>query len=266
MNDLLAWTVEAHGGLERWNRIKEIHMRGHMGGLGLLHSAYDDEPIRSAYISVDEPVVRVSDFPEPNQGTDGKFANTLVEIERVNGSKILRLRKDARNAFLRYPQRLRRFFWYDMLDVSYFLGYALWNYFLTPFMFTRPGFEVSEGEGLIRHGSKLRQMIVRFPPNVPTHSPVQSFYINSKGLVNYFTYTVDIVGDFAKAIHYCRWYRDFSGIKVPTRRRVFLRYDHFLRHLRIKQNLATLMWGDLHDIQFVERSPERAATATSAVG
>jgi hypothetical protein len=32
-----------------------------MGGLGLLHSAYDDEPLRIAHITVAEPHVLVED-------------------------------------------------------------------------------------------------------------------------------------------------------------------------------------------------------------
>lgn len=253
MNDLLAWTVEAHGGLERWNRVGEIRMRGHMGGLGLLHSAYDSEPARVAHISVTDPWVSVSDFPEPGQGTVGTFADKLVKIERADGSGIIQQRKDARDYFLFYPQRLKRWFWYDRVDVAYFLGYALWNYLLTPFMFTRPGFEVSEGEPVVVHGSKLRQLIVKFPPGLPSHCPEQSFFINARGLVNYFTYTVDIVGKFVHAVHYCRRYREFSGIKVPTRRRAILRHDHFLRNWRIRKNVATLMWGNLAEVEFIDK-------------
>jgi hypothetical protein len=253
MNDLLAWTVEAHGGMERWERVGKMRMRGQMGGLGLLHSAYDDEPLRTAHISVSEPWVSVEDFPEPNLGTVGTFAGTLVKIERADGSKILRQRKDARNAFLRYPARLRRWFWYDLLDVSYFLGYALWNYMLTPFLFTRPGFEVNEGEPIHYHGRTLRCLKVKFPPEIPTHCGEQSFYINEKGLVSYFDYTVDIVGSWVQAVHYCRSYRDFSGIKVATRRRVILRHDHLFRNWRIRKNVATIMWGNLYEIEFLDK-------------
>ena len=253
MNDLLAWTVEAHGGLERWDRAGEIRLRGQMGGLGLWHSDYDSEPVRIVQMSIAKPLVWLGGYPEPGQGTDGVFADNLVKIERTDGSRILRQRKDPRDYFLQYPPRLRRWFWYDLLDITYFLGYALWNYMLAPFMFTRPGFEVSEGEPVIVHGSKLRQLIVKFPPDIPTHCPVQYFFINSKGLVNYFTYTVDIVGKFVEAVHYCRSYREFGGIMVPTRRRVVLRYDHFLRRWRIRRNVATLMWGNLLEIEFIDK-------------
>jgi hypothetical protein len=253
MNDLLAWTVESHGGLERWERVGMIRMRGQMGGLGLLHSAYDSQPLRTAHISPTDPWSSVSDFPEPGEGTIGTFADTLVKIERADGSLILRERKDARDAFLRYPARFRRWFWYDLLDVTYFLGYAIWNYFNTPFLFTRPGFEVDEGEPVIRHGRKLRQLVVKFPPGIPTHCPIQNFFINERGLVNYFTYSVDVVGPWVHAVHYCRSYRDFSGIKVATRRRVFLRHDHVLRNWRIRKNIATMMWGNLNEIEFIDK-------------
>jgi len=253
MNDLLAWTVEAHGGLERWERVGSIRMHGQMGGLGLFHSAYDSEPVRTAHISVTEPWSSVEGFPEPDSGTVGTFGDTYVMIASPDGSKILRRRQNPRDAFLRYPARFRRWFWYDMLDVSYFLGYAIWNYMLTPFLFTRPGFEVSEGEPIRIHGRKMRRMIVKYPPGVPTHSPEQTYYINEKGLVNYFTYTVEIVGPWVNAVHYCRSYKDFGGIKVPTHRRAILEHDHFLRNWRVRKNLAMIMWGNLHNIEFIDK-------------
>ena len=253
MNDLLAFTIEAHGGLERWERVVRIRMRGQMGGLGLLHSDYDSEPVRTADIMVGRPMVSVNDFPEPGERTDGVFADKLVEIKRAEGSNILNQRKNPRDAFLYYPARFKRWFWYDTLDVTYFLGYALWNYFHAPFLFVQAGFETEEGEPVHVAGRKMRQLIVKFPPDIPTHSRVQRFFINDKGLVNYFTYTVDIVGPWALAIHYCRSYRDFSGFKVATRRRALLRYDHCLRHLRVRKNLATLMWGNMHDVEYITR-------------
>ncbi|MBV8751716.1 MAG: hypothetical protein JO328_02535 [Hyphomicrobiales bacterium] len=253
MNDLLAFTVEAHGGLERWDRVASLRMRGHMGGLGLLHSAYDSEPLRTAHISATEPWVSVNDFPEPGDKTIGTFADKVVRIERADGSVIVRSRDNARDYFLYYLPRLKRWFWYDQLDVTYFLGYAIWNYLLTPFLFTRPGFSVEEGEPLHLHGRKLRRLIVKFPDNIPTHSPEQVFFINEKGLINYFTYTVEIVGPWVNAVHYCRSYRDFGGIKVPTRRRAILRHDHFLRNWRIRKNVAMIMWGNLHEVEFINK-------------
>jgi hypothetical protein len=124
---------------------------------------------------------------------------------------------------------------------------------LTPFLFTWPGFDVYEGEPLRKYGRNLRRLIVRFPNNLPTHCPEQVFFINERGLINYFTYTVDIVGPWVRAVHYCRSYRDFRGIKVATRRRVILRHDHCLRNWRIRKNVATLMWGNLHEIDFIDK-------------
>jgi len=253
MNDLLAWTVEAHGGLERWERVAGIRMQGQMGGLGLFHSAYDSDPVRIAHLKVDVPFMSIEDFPEPGMKTVGAFADTLVRIESADGSRIARQRKNARNAFLKYPARLRRWFWYDLLDVTYFLGYALWNYLLTPFLFTRPGFEVEEGEPIRRFGRALRRLIVRYPPQIPAHCPVQTFYINEKGLINYFEYTVDIIGAWVRAVHYCRAYRNFDGIMVPTKRRVVLKHDHFLRNWRIRNNIATIMWGNVYKLEFIAK-------------
>jgi len=68
-------------------------------------------------------------------------------------------REDARSHLLRTPRPL---FW-DALDLTYFLGYAVWNYLTLPALLLREDIgwtEVEEGV-----------LVPRFPPHLPTHHP-----------------------------------------------------------------------------------------------
>jgi hypothetical protein len=60
-------------------------------------------------------------------------------IERRDGS-IITGREKPREAF---ADHVRKTPW-DDLHLTYFLGYAMWNYLSTPFCFTMPGFTTRE--------------------------------------------------------------------------------------------------------------------------
>lgn len=121
------------------------------------------------------------------------------------------------------PYGLRRNIWWDDLDLLYFGGYALWNYVSAPFMFVRPGFGVEEIEPWEENGERWRRLRVIFPAGVATHSRQQDFYFDEKGLLRRLDYTAEPFGNWAKAAHYCHYHREFSGLVMPTRRRVYLR-------------------------------------------
>jgi hypothetical protein len=54
------------------------------------------------------------------------------------------------------------------------------------------------------------------------HTRRQTYYFDSAGLLRRLDYAVDILGGGA-AVHYPSAYREFGGIMVPTRRRVYVR-------------------------------------------
>src|SRR5258708_8895748 len=73
---------------------------------------------------------------------------------------------------------LRNSAW-DALHLGYFLGYACWNYFTTPFLFAYPGVHVREDEPWREAGQHWRRLQVRFPPQIATHNPDQVFYFDT---------------------------------------------------------------------------------------
>jgi hypothetical protein len=56
-------------------------------------------------------------------------------------------------------------------------------------------------------------------------------------------YTAEVFGGWAKAVHYCRDYRNYSGLLVPTRRQVLPRKSD--GHPR---NFPTLVWIEVEEV------------------
>ena len=62
---------------------------------------------------------------------------------------------------------------------------------------------------------------VTFPSDIPTHCSKQVFYLDETRHLRRLDYTAEVVvGRWAHAAHLCENYRDFAGLKAPTRRRV----------------------------------------------
>jgi hypothetical protein len=166
--------------------------------------------------STEVPTAIFEGFPRP--GHRGYFEQGSVRIEPSGDDQPLR-RADARQAF----SALRHKVIWDTLDTLYFIGYALWNYICTPFMLTRPGFQLRQGAAWREGGETWQRLHVTFPPDIPTHSREQTLYFDDSGLLRRLDYTAEVFSRWARAANYCFDYREMSGIMVPTRRRVTLR-------------------------------------------
>ena len=202
---LLEEALEAHGGLDAWRSAREVTVRLRSGGLAL-KTKLAAGPFREyrARISVHEPRAVLTPYPAP--GRRGVFEARRVWIESDEGDLIAE-RRDPRAA-LSGP---RRKLWWDRLDALHFAGYALWNYFTTPFLLTREGVVLRE---------QGRTLHVTFPPGLPTHSREQAFHFDERGLLRQLDYTAEVFGGWAKANHVCHEHREFGGLVFPTRRRV----------------------------------------------
>jgi hypothetical protein len=211
---LLDQVLAAHGGRPAWESAREVTTRLRSGGLaltmkrtGAVFRAYE------ARISMAEPRTVISPYAgsvragaDPEPGFRGVFEGDRVRIETEAGESVA-AREDMRR---RFPG-VRRRLWWDPLDGLYFAGYALWNYFTTPLLLTRPGVEVEELAGRLR---------VTFPPEVPTHSRKQVFHLDEQRLLVRHDYTAEVFGGWARAQHVCSVHRKFDGLVFPTRRRV----------------------------------------------
>ena len=135
-------------------------------------------------------------------------------IETLDGTPI-KDRKNPRAAF--DGQSL-----WDDLNLAYFSGYAIWNYLTTPFIFALPGFETEEIEPWRDNGEERRRLRVVFPERIATHCPEQIFHVDGQGLICRMDYSAPVAGG-APVAHYLHGYKDFSGIKVATKRRALRR-------------------------------------------
>jgi hypothetical protein len=120
-------------------------------------------------VCLHEERASVAPFGAPDRRTD--FTPCHLSIETIDG-EVVAERDDPRAAFEGHTLETP----WDPLDRAYFNGYAMWTYFTTPFLFTMPGFEVTEIEPW-REGDQLwRGLQVTFPPGNPSHSTLQEFY------------------------------------------------------------------------------------------
>lgn len=193
-------------------------------------------------ISTTEP--RAVLWPYPDPGKRGIFEDNTVQIESLANGVVLTERANPRQVFSDFRHK----FWWDDLDLLYFAGYAIWNYLSEPFLLTNPGFEIREIDPWPEGNETWRRLQVHFPPGVATHSPEQVFYFDEGGLLRRHDYTAEVFGSWAKAAHYCSEHKEFSGLVVPTRRRVFPRK----KNGQIRRH-PLLVWIEIKNVMLHER-------------
>jgi hypothetical protein len=190
-------------------------------------SKFQRSGLRDLVARVSTEVQRVVFTPYPSRGHKGVFERGAVRIEADNGS-LVRERLDPRAELGSH----RHLLWWDHLDLLYFGGSSLWTYLTSPFIFASPRFQVQALDPWPERGEIWRPLEVTFPAELHTHSQKQVFYFGPDGLIRRQDYTAEEFGTWARSAHYCDNYRDFDGLVMPTRRRVFLRRpdDRARRH------------------------------------
>lgn len=198
--------LDVYGGEERWRAASEIHLV--LSARGLAFRLKWQPPLVRArqVLAVHEPRVRCAGIDRA--GDAGVLEGPDVRLEAPDG-RPLEARRDARSFF--GPGR-RWLFW-DRLDQTYFACYAAWNYFTLPALLLRRDVQWTElGPGLLE---------ARFPPHLPTHSPVQRFrFAPDTGLLLQHDYTVEIIGGWARAARVVLAHRNQSGVPYPSRMRM----------------------------------------------
>ena len=215
MSALLDEVLEAHGGLERWRAASAVRARVRSGGL-LVRTRVPGNRFADYRLKVDvrEPGAVMDPFPRAGQR--GVFERGRVRIE-TDAGELVASREDPRAAFFGRAGLRRNLRW-DALDSTYFGGYAMWNYMTTPYLLTRPGVEVSQGEPWRQGEEEWRRLDVTFPEGLDTHSRRQAFYFDARGLLRRHDYVAEVVGRWARAAHYCADHAQAGGLVFHTRR------------------------------------------------
>jgi len=243
-DDLLERVIEAHGGLERFERLEAVHWRMRSGGALRAKRGMRPVPDWTATMSLREPRTVVD--PYPAAGRRGVFDHGLVRIEDGATGEVVEDRPVARAAFGGLLNRRQA--WWDDLDFLYFAGYALWQYAVTPFVFTWPGVASREIEPWHEDGQTWRRLEVTFPSDWDVHCQVQRFAFDDRGRLRRHDYTAEIVGPWAKAVHYASAHATIADLVWPLRRRVHPRGPGG-RPLRA----VTLVRLDIDAVEVVER-------------
>src|SRR3984885_15071629 len=166
MNELLNLAVKAHGGLDRWNKVKAIKVAASITGAiwyvkgkpDFLKNVVLTAKTREEHLTVDFP----------GQNKRAVFTPNRIVIETVDG-KSIESRDDPEKSF-EGQQREKP---WDDIHVTYFVGEALWTYLNTPFLYTREGFATEEIAPIQVEGETWRRLKVTFPDYVKSHTREQ---------------------------------------------------------------------------------------------
>jgi hypothetical protein len=200
--------LEAYGGAGRWSAAQAVEARLSLHGLLFrwkrrTQGSWPDLRVRA---EIGHPRTRLEPFDR--EGNVGVLEGHTVRIERPGG-EVLESRANAREGF---PYGRRLFAW-DRLDITYFVGYAMWNYLTLPSLLLREDVAWSE-----LPGSTLE---ARYPSHLPTHCAREQFLLDPQtSLLRQHDYTADVFGGWAKAAHLVTAHGRSGDLVYPSKRRV----------------------------------------------
>jgi hypothetical protein len=213
MSELLDLAVKAHGGLDRWNKVKAIKVAASITG-GIWYVKSKGDFLKNVVLTAETRTERLTvDFP--GQDKRSIFEPDRIVIETADGT-LIEARDNPKKSF---EGQHRETPW-DDIHVAYFAGEALWTYLNTPFLYTHEGFATEEIASIQVERETWRRLKVTFPDNVKSHTREQISCFGPDGLLRRHDYTVDILGG-ATGLNYASDYRNVEGIIVPTKRRVY---------------------------------------------
>jgi hypothetical protein len=212
---LLIDIMEAHGGLDRWCDVRSIDVELDFSGALLDLKGFPGHHRPTLTVDTLRPrTVLRGLHGDPDDRWI--FTRDRVWIERRDGT-VVEERTDPRASFVGHVRETP----WDRLHLTYFFGYAMWNYLTTPFLFARPGFEYRELAQHCEAGETWRVLEVTYPDHIPAHTKVQRLYVDESFMLKRLDYVTDLVGGVAA--HYCYDPVTFDGIVIPTLRRVVRR-------------------------------------------
>jgi hypothetical protein len=170
--------LRAYGGADRWRSAETLETTATFSGLLFWWKTRRPRPNARLQCSVRRPWTRLD--PIDRRGRVGVLDGQDVRLETRSG-EVVAERRDARSFF---PGG-RRYVHWDALDLTYFLGYAAWNYLTLPALLLRDDIAWTEAEDGVLEAS--------FPPAVPTHSERQRYvFDHESGLLRRHDYRPEV--------------------------------------------------------------------------
>jgi hypothetical protein len=236
MNELLAFALEAHGGLRRWNEFKSLKAELSVDG-AIWHVKQQPGLLADKIVEIDTHAERLTITPFTAPDRRSVFAPGRLVLETLDGN-VVESRDDPEAA---YEGQTLETPW-DKFHVAYFASEALWTYLTSPFLYTYPGFASEEIAPWHENGEQWRRLKVTFPDHIASHCKTQVTHFGPDGLMRRHDYTVDILGG-ASGANYVSDYRAVQGIRMPTKRRIYA-YDEALQKVP-EPLLVSLDFGEM---------------------
>jgi hypothetical protein len=209
LNDI----INAHGGLEQWEKIASIQIRYSFSGAVLNIKGHPGH--HNVTLTLDTTAQKAV-----IEGLDGNnyrriYTPSKTVVERLDPTSPSDVRESPRSSFAGHERVTP----WDQHHLTYFVGYTMWYYLNVPFCFVLPGFKTREINAHEENGETWRVLEATFPASIVTHSTIQRFYYDKKFQLRRMDYVAEVIGPIPIA-HYCYDYKVFSGISMPVLRRV----------------------------------------------
>ncbi|OPX05343.1 hypothetical protein B1790_32625 [Mycobacterium sp. AT1] len=232
--------MDRAGGAALWSRIGQLRAHLTIGGPIWASKGWPAGQTFDQMVTLDPKAqrIRFSPFTLPDRWMEFDAVADTVTLQPFDGSPAEVLSSPRAS----FTGMLRSSPW-DAAHLGYFLGYACWNYLTSPFLFAYPGVLTHELDPWREAGQSWRRLAVTFPPTIATHSPKQVFYFDHDGVQRRMDYIAEVNGS-ALVGHYSTRFRDFGGLQIATRRRVFRRTPDNTVNL----NVASITL-DIHDVE-----------------
>ena len=216
MHELLGQILNAHGGIDRWNKYEKVEatiVSG--GGFFPLKGVIQDADPRRMAVWLHQERSSVSPYGAPDQRT--MFTPQRIAIEKLDGTVVAE-RRAPKDSFAGHQMNTP----WDELHRAYFNGEAVWTYLTTPFLLAMNGVQVEETEPWREGTQTWRVLRGYFPGSIETHNLIQDFFFGEDLRLRRHDYCVNIAGGF-KAAQLTSDYVVANGISLPTKRRAYTR-------------------------------------------
>lgn len=236
-SDLVTAVLDAHGGLDQWQKFQRVEATIVSGGLLFELKGQPQDPTpRQMTVALNKEWSSVRPFGADDQRSD--FTPGRIAIEKMDGHVVAEM-SNPEESFVGDDLNTP----WNPLQRAYFNGYALWTYLTSPFLFALPGFTTRELAPVEDDDRTLRGIQVTFAPDFVSHSSTQEFYFGEDLLVARHDYRVDVAGSFT-ARQYISDYVEADGILMPTTRRAY-RCDEEGRPM-FDQLMVSIDLSDIH--------------------
>jgi len=216
MNRIAQDIVNAHGGLDEWRKFRFVSARLDQGG-ALWGLKGKSGMLDHTRVTVGTQTQWASHSPFGDAAARSDFTTGRVALLDADDRVISEL--DApRASFAGHTLETP---WSD-LQLAFFAGCAMWTYLNTPFVLAWEGVESEDAGPWEENGETWRKVSVRYPDSLEVFSKAQAIYVGADNLVRRLDYDVEIAGD-TRGAHYVSDYVTVSGIRFPTKRRIYPR-------------------------------------------